>query len=126
MCIHSSIRNSSNSCPSLEHTGDRLVSGSILAGVVYLPRLSRCYFAIANPLEIRLLARQLLQGSIQRLRLSSIGQLSEDPSYRISDNPAGKLDYGVVDLSRRVNGFEFGTVPYTTTLLQGHVYVFRR
>lgn len=93
------------------YTGDRLVSGNILARVVYLPRLSRCYFAIANPLEIRLLARQLLQGSTQRLQLSSIGQLPEDPKYRISDNPAGKLDYGVVDLSRRDDILENGTTP---------------
>lgn len=53
-----------------EYLDSRLVYGTILAGRVYVPRLSRCYFAVANPLEIRLLAKELLHHS--QLRISEM------------------------------------------------------
>lgn len=72
---------------------------------MFLPRLSRCYFCLANPLELRLLAKKLLEGSMRRLALSKKRNLDEDPFDRIADNPASKLDYAIVDNSRQRSKF---------------------
>ena len=37
----------------------RIISGTILARKVYIPRATQCYFALSNPLEIRLLAKEM-------------------------------------------------------------------
>lgn len=46
----------------------RLVHGAVLAKVVYIPRNTRCSYTLSNPIELRLLGREIVHASKQKAR----------------------------------------------------------
>lgn len=46
----------------------RLVHGAVLARVAYVPRNTRCSYALSNPVEVRLLGRELVNAALHRAR----------------------------------------------------------
>jgi hypothetical protein len=48
----------------------RLVHGAVLAKVAYVPRNTRCSYALSNPIEIRLLGREIVNAALHRARHS--------------------------------------------------------
>jgi hypothetical protein len=50
----------------------RIVHGAGLAKVVYVPRNTRCSYALSNPIEMRLLARELLSCAIAKAKESYV------------------------------------------------------
>jgi hypothetical protein len=64
----------------------RIVHGAVLAETVYLARNTRCSYALSNPIEIRLLGRELVSSA--SLRAREAGPL---PQYQARRDSGGRV-----------------------------------
>jgi hypothetical protein len=65
----------------------RIVHGPVLAKTVYIPRNTRCSYALSNPIEIRLLGREMVHAALERVRTAATA-----PGSKLS--PATLLEAG--------------------------------
>jgi hypothetical protein len=49
----------------------RVVHGPVLAKTVYIPRNTRCAYALSNPIEMRLLGREMVHAALARVRAAA-------------------------------------------------------
>jgi hypothetical protein len=69
---------------------NRIIYGTVIAEQVIIPRCMRCSYALSNPIEIRLLRRQLLQSSVTYLRHHNISIPGIYPPTNANVNNMGK------------------------------------
>jgi hypothetical protein len=61
----------------------RVVHGPVLAKTVYIPRNTRCSYALSNPIEIRLLGREMVHAALGRVRAAA-----SVPAHKSPPTPA--------------------------------------